>query len=75
VQDRDGAKSVLKRSRARFPFLEKVYADGGYAGRLICPLNLLSVLVLERRNGPWDEDRQQRRRGRGTRTRRWRGAG
>jgi hypothetical protein len=35
VQDRDGAKSVLKRSRARFPFVEKVYADGGYAGRLV----------------------------------------
>lgn len=35
VQDRDGAKGVLKRSRARFPFVEKVYADGGYAGRLV----------------------------------------
>jgi transposase len=35
VQDRDGAKGVLKRSRARFPFVEKVYAGGGYAGRLV----------------------------------------
>jgi transposase len=35
IQDRDGAKGVLKRSRARFPFVEKVYADGGYAGRLV----------------------------------------
>ena len=35
VQDRDGAKGVLKRSRRRFPFVEKVYADGGYAGRLV----------------------------------------
>jgi transposase len=35
VQDRDGAKGVLKRSRPRFPFVEKVYADGGYAGRLV----------------------------------------
>ena len=35
LQDRDGAKGVLKRSRARFPFVEKVYADGGYAGRLV----------------------------------------
>ncbi len=35
VQDRDGAKGVLKRSRARFPFVEKVYADGGCAGRLV----------------------------------------
>lgn len=35
MQDRDGAKGVLKRSRRRFPFVEKVYADGGYAGRLV----------------------------------------
>ncbi|GAB4523756.1 MAG: hypothetical protein Kow00133_11820 [Amphiplicatus sp.] len=35
VQDRDGARGVLKRSRARFPFVERVYADGGYAGRLV----------------------------------------
>jgi transposase len=26
---------VLKRSRARFPFVETVFADGGYAGRLV----------------------------------------
>lgn len=35
VQDRDGAKGVLKRSRARFPFVERVYADGGCAVRLV----------------------------------------
>ena len=34
VQDRDGAKLALKASRARFPFIETVFADGGYAGRL-----------------------------------------
>jgi len=26
---------VLKRSRASFPFVETVFADGGYAGRLV----------------------------------------
>jgi transposase len=26
---------VLKRSRRGFPFVERVYADGGYAGRLV----------------------------------------
>jgi transposase len=26
---------VLKRSRCRFPFVETVFADGGYAGRLV----------------------------------------
>ena len=35
MQDRDGAKGVLKASRARFPFVERVFADGGYAGRLV----------------------------------------
>lgn len=35
IQDRDCAKGVLKRSRARFPFVEHVFADGGYAGRLV----------------------------------------
>ncbi len=34
VQDRDGAKLALKASRARFPFVQTVFADGGYAGRL-----------------------------------------
>ena len=35
IQDRDGAKGVLKRSRRAFPFVETVFADGGYAGRLV----------------------------------------
>jgi len=35
VQDRDGAKGVLKLSRRAFPFVERVFADGGYAGRLV----------------------------------------
>jgi transposase len=35
IQDRNGAKGVLKRSRASFPFVETVFADGGYAGRLV----------------------------------------
>jgi transposase len=35
IQDRDGAKGVLKRSRRPFPFVQTVFADGGYAGRLV----------------------------------------
>ena len=35
MQDRDGARGVLKRSRARYPFVERAFADGGYAGRLV----------------------------------------
>ncbi len=33
IQDRDGAALVLdKRTRALFPFIERIYADGGYRG-------------------------------------------
>ena len=35
VQDRDGGKLPLKGSRQRYPFVERVFADGGYAGRLV----------------------------------------
>ena len=33
IQDRDGAPSVLKAIRYRFPWLRHVFADGGYAGQ------------------------------------------
>src|SRR4051794_25953886 len=33
--DRDGGKTVLKASRARYPFVTRAFADGGYAGRLV----------------------------------------
>jgi transposase len=35
IQDRDGGKAVLKASRARYPFVTRAFADGGYAGRLV----------------------------------------
>jgi transposase len=35
IQDRDGAKLVLKASRSRYPFVAHAFADGGYAGRLV----------------------------------------
>jgi transposase len=33
VQDRDGAFHLLRRARRLFPFVERIFADGGYAGR------------------------------------------
>ena len=33
VQDRDGAFHLLRRARRLFPFIELIFADGGYAGR------------------------------------------
>lgn len=32
IQDRDGAALALERLTARFPFVEKIFADGGYRG-------------------------------------------
>jgi transposase len=33
VQDRDGAFHLLRRARRLFPFIECIFADGGYAGK------------------------------------------
>jgi transposase len=35
VQDRDGAKPLLQRIKELFPTITKVWADGGYAGKLV----------------------------------------
>ena len=35
IQDRDGAKLVMMRIAGRFPRLQRIWADGGYAGRLV----------------------------------------
>ena len=32
VQDRDGAFHLLRRARRLFPFITRIFADGGYAG-------------------------------------------
>jgi putative transposase len=32
IQDRDGAHDLLRRARRRFPFIERIFADGGYQG-------------------------------------------
>jgi hypothetical protein len=31
IQDRDGAFHLLRRARRLFPFIERIFADGGYA--------------------------------------------
>jgi hypothetical protein len=33
VQDRDGAEELLRKTRRLFPFVEVIFADGGYQGR------------------------------------------
>jgi transposase len=32
IQDRDGAHDLLRQARRRFPFIELIFADGGYQG-------------------------------------------
>ncbi len=47
VQDRDGPKRVLKKLRRVYPRLKKIWADGGYAGKLIDWTKSLGGWVLE----------------------------
>ena len=49
VQDRDGAKGLLLRSRRLYPFVERVFADGGYAGKLVNWAKDKANLALDRR--------------------------
>jgi putative transposase len=35
IQDRDGAKLVLRKLKGLFPRLVLIWADGGYAGKLV----------------------------------------
>jgi len=47
IQDRDGAKLVLRKLVGRFPRLKLIWADGGYAGQLIEWSRQLGRWVLE----------------------------
>ena len=47
IQDRDGAKLVLRKMRKLYPRLKLMWADGGYAGKLIEWTKSLGGWVLE----------------------------
>jgi putative transposase len=47
IQDRDGAKLVLRKMRKLYPRLKLIWADGGYAGKLIEWTKALGGWVLE----------------------------
>ena len=47
VQDRDGAKLVMARLGDRFPRLKLMWADGGYAGKLVEWVAVVFVWTLE----------------------------
>jgi transposase len=45
IQDRDGAESLLRQARRRFPFIERIIGDGGYQGP--------KMAALVARTGAW----------------------
>lgn len=47
IQDRDGAMLVLEKLRGLFPRLSLIWADGGYAGKLIDWCALVGQWVLQ----------------------------
>jgi len=51
VQDRDGAGPLLAASRARFPFIERVFADGGYAGERVARATRITVEIVRKQAG------------------------
>jgi putative transposase len=48
VQDRDGAPPVLKASRARFPFIQKAFADSIYAGERVANTTAIAVEIARK---------------------------
>jgi putative transposase len=47
VQDRDGARLLLDKAKGLFPRLQRIWADGGYAGQLIGWVQATCGWVLE----------------------------
>ena len=47
IQDRDGAKLAIRKLRGVYPRLKLIWADGGYAGKLVEWTQKLGGWVLE----------------------------
>jgi putative transposase len=48
VQDRDGAGPVLRASRRPFPFIERIFADAGYAGERVATATHIAVEIVKK---------------------------
>jgi len=48
VQDRDGGGPLLRISRRIFPFIQRVFADGGYAGEKVANATLIAVEIVRK---------------------------
>ena len=51
VQDRDGARPVLRLSRRSFPFVAKAFADAGYAGDRPADATTITVEIVRKLPG------------------------
>ena len=48
IQDRDGGGPLLRASRRIFPFIERVFADSGYAGEKVAKATLIAVEIVRK---------------------------
>ena len=51
IQDRDGGGPLLAASRHAFPFIKKVFADGGYAGERVARATTIAVEIVRKSPG------------------------
>ena len=51
IQDRNGGGPLLVASRHAFPFIEKVFADGGYAGDRVASATPIAVEIVRKNPG------------------------
>ena len=51
IQDRDGGGPVLRASQARWPFIERAFADAGYAGERMAKASRVVVEIVRKPAG------------------------
>ena len=48
IQDRDGGGPLMRASRRIFPFIQRVFADSGYAGEKFAKATLIAVEIVRK---------------------------
>ena len=48
IQDRDGGGPLLRVSRRIFPFIQRIFADSGYAGEKVTAATLIAIEIVRR---------------------------
>jgi hypothetical protein len=48
IQDRDGGGPLLRASRRIFPFIQRVFADSGYAGEKVAKATFIAVEIVRK---------------------------